>query len=132
MTDEDTKTEDQEPKGSIEEMRRKGIMAVEIKVTYEDGWEQTMKSPPIIKFRQAGGPILTPSQERPIVKAINKDGINKAVMILDSVRKDVIDTMPSEEELKKAQQALAEQKAEMGRGGPMIAMPGQTPPGASS
>jgi hypothetical protein len=128
MSDEETKTEEQP-----QEKPRKGIMALEIKVTYEDGWEQVMKSPPIIQFRQAGGPILTATQERPIVKAINKDGIEKAILILDSVRRDVLDTMPTDEEIRKAQEAIAEQKANAGRGGPMIQIPGQTPPpGASS
>ena len=121
MSDEETKTK---------EIPRKGIMALEIKVTYEDGWEQTMKSPPIIQYRQAGGPILTPTQERPIVKAINKDGIDKALLILQSVRDDVIGTMPSQEEIQKAQQAIAQQKADASS--PPIVIPGQPPTPATS
>ncbi len=115
---------------------RKGVMSVELKVVYEDGFSQTMGSPDMIQIRQAGQGLLTPTQRPTLVKAVNVEAVDKALSIIDMVRADVEATRPSDAQISQAKAAIAAQAqatdrdARMGMGpqgpmgGPMMG-PGQ-------
>lgn len=136
--DQDTETEeDTEPQEAQAEaeaegiVSRKGIYRVELTIHYEDGWEQTMKTPGLFVIKQVGdmGGVQLPAGVQATAKFYSASEINKTVQLLEGLIDDLRNTIPSPEEIEAAKKKALQDSVDAGKraelmGGPR---PGQIP-----
>jgi len=94
-----------------DEKKRLGVVSVEVKVKYEDGFTNTMTSPDMIIWQPTQMAIVSPGGRPPMAKTVSLDGLEKALQVLEKVREDVKATIPSKEEIDKAREEIASQTA---------------------
>lgn len=93
------------------EQKRLRVASLTVTIKYEDGFENTMKTPDMIGYRPSEMSMLTPNRRPAMVTVVNMDALNKALAILADVTKDVESTIPTEEQIAKARQEIAAQQA---------------------
>jgi hypothetical protein len=94
-----------------EEKKRMRVVFVEVKVTYEDGFTTTLSSPPMISIRRSDLALSGPGLPQKHIKEINRSAMEQTAEILEGVLKDVRDSIPTEEEVQRAQNAAMEELA---------------------
>jgi len=119
------KPEEKQP----EDTKRLGVMSLTVSIKYEDGFENTLKTPDMIGYRPTEMAMLTPNQRPAMVKVVNLDALKKALDILADATKDVEGTVPTEDQVAQAKKEIAAQQAASARSaGPIVVPPG-TPQG---
>ena len=132
-TEEEQETEPEtEVAAAAEEIaKRKGIYRVEMTIHYEDGWEQTMKTPALFVVKpMTDTPIQLPAGVQATAKFYSASEINKTVQLLEGLIDDLRNTIPSPEEIEAAKKKAMNDGADYVRRAALMAAggPGQMPP----
>ena len=115
--------------GPDEESSRKGVAKVEVTVTYEDGWKQTIETPVMVQLGPAQQQIQTPQGVQVIARYIKAVELAKAIDLLEHICEDLRNTIPTEEDLEKARKIMQEREEQLQKRAAMIAQAhkGRTP-----